>query len=83
MLRLSVLLVERWAWLVANRRLTKIEHYYCTETGGQSAVRMMAEGYDIRTVRELPGHAAANTTTIHAHVLNGGGREAGSPLDRP
>jgi len=36
-----------------------------------------------RDVRELLGHTDASTTMIHTHVLNRGGRDVASPLDRP
>ncbi|OGT75250.1 MAG: hypothetical protein A3I78_04565 [Gammaproteobacteria bacterium RIFCSPLOWO2_02_FULL_56_15] len=42
---------------------------------------VMENGYDIRTVQELLGHAHVNTTMIYTHVLNRGGRGVKSPLD--
>ena len=42
---------------------------------------MIENGYDIRTVQELLGHASVETTQIHTHVLNKGGRSVKSPLD--
>jgi site-specific recombinase XerD len=45
------------------------------------ATHLPGAGYDIRTVQELLGHKDVSTTTIHAYVLNRGGRGVLSPLD--
>jgi site-specific recombinase XerD len=42
---------------------------------------MLEDGYDIRTVQELLGHADVRTTMIYTHVLNRGGRAVRSPFD--
>jgi site-specific recombinase XerD len=45
------------------------------------ATHLLEDGYDVRTVRELLGHASVETTMIDTHVLNRGGRGVRSPLD--
>ncbi len=42
---------------------------------------MLEDGYDIRTVQELPGHRDVKTTMIYTHVLNRGVKGVKSPAD--
>ena len=72
-----------WQYLFQASRLAGIyKPEVCHSLRHSFATRLLEDGCDIRTIRELLGHADVKTTMIYNRVLQrSGGRGVRSPLD--
>ena len=66
----------------AGRRAGLTKHAGPHTTRHCFATHLLEDGYDIRTVQELLGHADVSTTMIYLHVMNKGALGVRSPFDR-
>jgi integron integrase len=74
--------VVQRAVINAVRRAGLTKHASCHTFRHSFATHLLEDGYDIRTVQALLGHADVRTTMIYLHVMNRGALGVRSPFDR-
>jgi integron integrase len=74
--------VVQKAVTTAVRRAGLTKRASCHSLRHSFATSLLEDGYDIRTVQVLLGHADVRTTMIYLHVMNRGALGVRSPFDR-
>lgn len=65
----------------AGKRARIAKRVHCHGFRHSFATHLLEDGYDIRTVQTLMGHADVSTTMIYLHVMEAAHRRVRSPLD--
>ena len=80
--RLPVVLTRQEVKALLSARTIGLKAASCHTLWHSFATHLLEDGYDIRTIQELPGHQDVKTTLIDTQVLNRRGKEVYSPMDR-